>query len=412
MKIYQIIGLIIFMLSVNGYANAQLLQKGAFFTGNYQNIFKELLGKSDAEVKEKINAAFNQLFFGNDSTLRIFYPVGSDMGYMLDVNNNDVRTEGMSYGMMIAVQLDKKELFDRLWNWTKTYMQHKNGERKGYFAWQCTTNGEILSPGSASDGEEWFVTDLFFAAARWGNGEGIYNYKKEAQEILDAMLSKTESSDDRNVVTNLFNKKEKQIVFVPNGEADDFTDPSYHLPHYYELWAKWADKENIFWEEVAAVSREYLKKAVYPITGLAPDYSKFDGTPFNPLGGGNDNFQFDAWRVGMNIAVDYIWFGKDEWAVTQSNRMLNFFYSKGVHTYGNVFSLNGEKSSGDHSLGLVTSNAVAALASTNGNRKDFVQELWDAKTPTGRYRYYDGVLYMLGLLQVSGNFRIYDPILK
>ena len=67
---------------------------------------------------------------------------------------------------------------------------------------------------------------LLFASERWGNGEWIYNYKAEAQKILDAMLSKTESSDSRNVVTNIFNKKEKQVVFVPSGEADDFTDPS------------------------------------------------------------------------------------------------------------------------------------------------------------------------------------------
>ena len=40
----------------------------------------------------------------------------------------------------------------------------------------------------------------------------------------------------------MFNKKNKQVVFVPNGSADDFTDPSYHLPHYYELWGMWADK--------------------------------------------------------------------------------------------------------------------------------------------------------------------------
>jgi len=150
-----------------------------------------------------------------------------------------------------------------------------------------------------------------------------------------------------------------------------------------------------------------LKKAVNPVTGLAPDYSRFDGTPFNRWGG-SDNFQFDAWRVAMNIAVDYLWFAKDDWEVMQSNRMLNFFYSRGIKTYGNVFSLDGKKSSGDHSLGLVTANAVAALASTNENRKEFVRQLWEAKTPTGRYRYYDGILYMLGLLQASGNFRIYD----
>jgi oligosaccharide reducing-end xylanase len=54
-------------------------------------------------------------------------------------------------------------------------------------------------------------------------------------------------------------------------------------------------------------------------------------------------------------------------------------------------------------------NAVACLASTNANRRDFVEELWNAPVPSGPYRYYDGLLHMMALLQVSGNFKIYDP---
>jgi oligosaccharide reducing-end xylanase len=381
--------------------------KGAFHTGVYSNLFVELLGLSAEEVKLKIDSAFNQLFYGDDKNERVYYPVGEDMGYIVDINNNDVRTEGMSYGMMIAVQLNKKEEFDRLWKWAKTFMQHKEGPRKDYFAWHCRTNGEIISQGSASDGEVWFVMALFFASGRWGDGQGIFNYKQEAQNILDAMLSKTEFSDDKDVVTNMFCKKEKQVVFVPDGENDAFTDPSYHVPHYYELWALWADKENNFWREAADTSRSFLKRAVHPKTGLAPDYSNFDGTPIDKWGRGHNNFQYDAWRVAMNVAVDYQWFAKDQWAVEQSNRLLNFFYSQGIKDYGSLFTLDGKELFPDHSEGLVAMNAVAALASNLELRKEFVKELWELKIPTGHYRYYNGLLTMLGLLQVSGNFRIY-----
>jgi len=227
---------IAFTDSLNSVLKSQT--KGSFYTGDYQNLFAELLGKSDSEIKAKIDSSFDQLFYGEDDTERIYYPVEPDLAYVEDINNADVRTEGMSYGMMIAVQLNKKEEFDRLWKWAKTFMQHKDGPAEYYFAWHCKPNGEILSQGSASDGEEWFVMSLLFASARWGDGDGIFNYKTEAQNILDAMLNKTESSDDRDIVTNMFNKKEKKVVFVPSGDADDFTDPSYHLPHYYELWAR------------------------------------------------------------------------------------------------------------------------------------------------------------------------------
>jgi oligosaccharide reducing-end xylanase len=382
--------------------------KGKNKKPEYKNLFTSLLGKTPEEVTEKINTVFNQLFYGSDSTQRIYYPVNSDMAYIEDVLHKDVRSEGMSYGLMITVQLDKKKEFDCLWKWAKTYMQHKKGQREGYLAWQLKTNGEVIDSNSASDGEEWFVTALFMASARWGNGDGIFNYKAEAQKILDAMLGKKDSSASTNVVTNMFNKKVRQVVFVPIGNADDFTDPSYHLPHFYELWAKWADKNNKFWKEAAKTSRLFFRKACNPKTGLTSDYANFDGTPNNFFNGGTNNFQYDAWRVAANVAVDYTWFAKDKWAVKQSNRLLNFFYSQGIGKYGNLYTLEGKGLGNNHSAGLVAMNASAALAATIDNRKAFVEELCNTPTPSGLYRYYDSVLYMLGMLQVSGNFRIYE----
>ena len=41
--------------------------------------------------------------------------------------------------------------------------------------------------------------------------------------------------------------------------------------------------------------------------------------------------------------------------------------------------------------------AVLALAADPESGKPFVQGLWDASTPTGTYRYYDGLLYMIAL---------------
>ncbi len=382
---------------------------GAYFTGVYPDLFSELLGLSESTVKVKIDSAFEQLFYGEPNNQRVYYLVDPDMAYIKDILNNDIRTEGMSYGMMIAVQLNKKSEFDRLWKWSKTYMQHQAGARKGYFAWHCKIDGSQLNPNSAADGEEWFVMALLFASARWGDGKGIFNYHQEGQAILDAMLHKSESASGKNIATNMFNKEEKLVVFVPTKNVDSFTDPSYHVPHFYEIWARWADQDNQFWCEAAAASRNFLKRAAHPLTGLLPDYANFDGTALDsPWGGGHSNFQYDAWRVAMNIALDYSWFAEDEWAVLQSNRLLDFFYSQGIGSYGDRYTLDGKKLSNNHSTGLVAMNAVAALAATHTQRKEFIAELWNMSVPEGDGRYYDGLLYLLALLQVSGNFRIYD----
>ena len=92
-------------------------------------------------------------------------------------------------------------------------------------------------------------------------------------------------------------------------------------------------------------------------------------------------------------------------------RAHDFFYSKGVKEYYSNYTLEGNTESGnsDHSAGLVACNAVAALASNDIKAWDFVDDLWDTPIPSGRYRYYDGMLYFLGFLHASGNFRIYKP---
>lgn len=376
----------------------------SFESGKYRNLFKEYLGKSDAEIQDKLNAAWEQLFYGDDSSQRVYYPTGDDMAYIEDIGNGDVRSEGMSYGMMTAVQLDKQEEFDRLWKWTKTYMYQVEGPYKGYFAWHCTTDGKKLASNPASDGEEWFATALFFASARWGNGEGIFNYQAQAQEILDTMLHKDE--EDNGIATNMFDPDTKQVVFVPSGHNATFTDPSYHLPSYYELWARWAERDNEFWVDATQVSRDFFHLAANPQTGLMPDYAYFDGKPHSD--NFHKDFRFDAWRTLSNVAVDYAWFAADPWQVEQSNRVLDFLASQGMSSYPNQYSLDGEALSADHSTGLVSMAAVAALAASPEKGEPFVLALWDTDIPSGKWRYYDGMLYILGLLHVSGNFRIYN----
>ena len=233
--------------------------------------FQLLLGVSEAEVATKTNEAWQHFFEGDSQTERLFYEVEAEMAYIADIGNQDVRSEGMSYGMMIAVMLDRKPAFDKLWKWAKTYMYHSSGGREGYFAWHCDFDGNQLSDASASDGEEWFAMALYFAAGRWGNGEGIFNYQKQADQLLHDMLHK-EGAD--GYLKSIFHKKELQPVFVPHGIYAEFTDPSYHLPAFYTLWEKWAAEDNEIWAKCAEISRNFFPRAAHtanwPDAGLRP----------------------------------------------------------------------------------------------------------------------------------------------
>ena len=392
-----------------------------------RNLFAELLGQSEAATSAKVDAAFAQLFHGDPQNESVYFPVGADMAYIGDIGNGDVRSEGMSYGMMIAVQLDHRAEFDRLWKWAKTHMYHATGPRRGYFAWQCAFDGRQLDPGSASDGEEWFATALLFAAHRWGGndvGRGLptpppsparaapatsapntFDYAAEAQALLHAMLHHPREDD----ITPIFDRTHRQVVFAPTGDGSRFTDPSYHLPAFYELWARWADApaDRAFWAAAAHESRAFFRRAANPHTGLMPEYAHFDGTPVDR--GGRGDFRFDAWRTPANLALDHAWWSADPWQVAECNRLLRFIASQGP-AVANQFTLDGRPLSTDTSSGMLAMAAVAGLAADPNLARPFVQRLWEMPIPSGHWRYYDGLLYQLALLECSGRFRIYGPL--
>ena len=94
-----------------------LPSQGAYYTNTYRNLFVEA-GYSETKVNERLNGMWNQLFYGTDGReegQRVYYEVGTDEAYILDVNNDDVRSEGQSYGMMICVQMNKQTEFNKLW---------------------------------------------------------------------------------------------------------------------------------------------------------------------------------------------------------------------------------------------------------------------------------------------------------
>jgi oligosaccharide reducing-end xylanase len=377
--------------------------------GRYRDLFQELLGKNDAEVDAKIAAAWAQFFHGNGDSQRLFYPVDGGMAYVPDVANHDVRTEGMSYGMMICVQLNHQDEFNQIWKWAKIHLYQRDGPMKGYFAWHADFDGKQLDPGPACDGEEWFVTSLFFAAHRWGSGDGIFDYGKEAQGILRTMLHKREEPS-HEAYTDMFDPEAREVVFVPHGDGARFSDPSYHLPAFYELWGLWAEApaDRAFMAAVAATSRALFRKAAEPATGLMPDYCEFDGRPHARRG--HEDFRYDAWRTLSNPALDYSWFARDPFEVEQSNRVLRFLSVEGRLNH-DLFKLDGTPVGNDpDSPGLVAMAATAGLAADGDVSRPFVEKLWKLQVPAGQFRYYNGLLYMLSLLETGGRFKIYPPM--
>ena len=99
----------------------------------------------------------------------------------------------------------------------------------------------------------------------------------------------------------------------------------------------------------------------------------------------------DAKRCVMNIVMDTNFFAVDPWQ---------------TDTYAPAFSA-WMKSHSDGSAAQFSCNALLGFGVPAATGKPFVDKLWSAAIPTGTYRYYDGTLYMLGLLHVSGTFHLW-----
>ena len=295
----------------------------------------------------------------------------------------------------------------------------------------------------------------------WGNGKGIYDYQEEADKVLRGMrhhpvltgtgpfrihpddpplfsrITRGRASEYRRMeaeakakgapwppayfrfmrggpqqesIGPMVDEDHNMIKFVPNW-PDGNTDASYHLPAFYELWARWGPVEDrTFWATAADVSRDFFNRVTGPETGLTPDRSNFDGTPVTGRDGTPVPFMADSWRSVSNWSVDYSWWKKDARETVLSDRIQKFFYGQGIDKIVDRYTLDGKPLSSNSLAGtMLATAAVGSLAATDGpTAKAFVDALWNAPVPSGEFRYYDGLLYLMSMMHCSGEFRIIE----
>ncbi|HEY3497001.1 MAG TPA: glycosyl hydrolase family 8, partial [Polyangiaceae bacterium] len=286
----------------------------------YRNLFSEVLGRSPADVQAKMTGIVQQLFHGTGAEQRIYYELSSDssQAFIEDIASNDIRSEGQSYGMFVAVHMNMQAEFDKLWRYAKSCMQQPNGT----FAWQMTVDScSPISTGQAPDGDEYFAEALRLAHLRWGAG-GAFDYRAEALKIMAA------------VAAHDFNRNPAIVKFSANS---NFSDPSYVLPLFYSEWACFDTANAALWQSATTYARTFFPRVINANTGLAPYQSNFDGSQYGP----GHTFNADAWRVPMNIMSDFAVNGAGTWQTDYAATHAAFWVSEGLETYGGSYTLDG-----------------------------------------------------------------------
>ena len=352
------------------------------------------LGVPQTEIDARVDDLFRIIF--TDEQERFYFPAGADAGYLMDTGNLDARTEGMSYGMMMAVQMNRKELFDRLWRFSRRHMWNAAGPYAGYFAWSVQPDGVRNSDGPAPDGEEYYAMALFFASARWGDGKPPLDYAAQARDILRHAVHQQELVEGGQP---MWDPETSLIRFVPELP---FSDPSYHLPHFYDRFAELADEaDRPFWRRAAEASRAYWIRACNPQTGMAPEYAHYDGLPETAHGHGD--FFSDAYRVAMNIGLDCGWNGPQPALQVIVDHLQAFLWNREPFQ---TYTVQGQAKEPPalHPTALVATTAAASLATDTALSREWVMRFWQTPARRGERRYYDNCLYFFCLLMLAGRY--------
>ncbi len=345
--------------------------------------FADILDKTPEAIDAKVEAAFQQLFYGDPDSEAIYVESGSDGAFILNTYGDDRRSDGLGYGMFITVQLGKREEFDRLWTLGDQDLRYHSGPRRDFLYWNC---GPEACPDP--NGTTYAAAALLMAERRWSEP----SYGEDARALLAAMLHK--EAQNGGVVENVHSMVDAATgLIVRSPLIPEEVTTSFLLPAFYEYFAQRVPADAGAGRRAAAAARQFLLEIAHPETGLVPEHASLDGSPLADL------FATESHRVGLNIALDHAWYGSSV-ALPVLDRSLTFFESQGE--YVAHYTLGGAPQVPYNAAALVASNGAAA-AVASGDHEAFVQAVWDMPIPTGEARSYDGLVYLMTLLYLSGH---------
>jgi len=332
---------------------------------------------------------------------------GSGKSSIVDVLHNDVRSEGLGLAMLITVELNKKQEFDELWLFTK-YAPHKklfvsSGAAAGYFLSNC--GEDAVTRCYDVYGMQLFALSLMLAHARWHSTADM-PYEGDALALLDVLKNKeAENGGVQKGIGSAFSP-EKYLVREDPALADAgfTTRSSLQMPAAYWYWGKATGMP--FWTSVENASRELLRSAADPSTGLWPMRSYFDGTRVS----GSDGFTQQAYRTQLNLGIDALWGTANRDQAELAGRLATFFgssISQG-NAYGGTFDTDGTAIDPNPARALISVNGTLAVSAPSSiSRNALAQAVWDQPIPTGENRYYEGLMYLSSILILSGQMKVY-----
>jgi endo-1,4-beta-D-glucanase Y len=276
-------------------------------------------------------------------------------------NDGITTSEGIAYGMIMAVNCGDKETFDKLWDFAKDHFN-----QNGLMSWQIKQDGRIIDTNSATDADMDMVYALIVADSLWGG------YKDQASDMLGKIMT---------------HDVEKETFVLKPGDSwggSQVTNPSYFSPAYYQLFKQFTGDQR--WDRVAQKSRDILDK-INAKHCLYPDWCTAEG---DPVSGQDYGYFYNAVRVSWRQGMAAEFFG-DLHAQAQLQKINAFFQGKPVPEIVDGYDFQGTVIGKNHNAAFVCAFALASKS------QEAIEELEKLRNEN----YYSDSLRLLTLLLLS-----------
>lgn len=272
----------------------------------------------------------NYIFCGADC--------GDNLGLVFDpLSGYYAVSEGIGYGMLLAVFHDDQETFDIIYDAARRIMRD---DKTGLYHWRVDNQGNIVGFGSATDADFDIAMALIFASnnVEQGNWEDsiLMDYSGSAKELLDDLWTHT-------IVNGQYIKPGDKF----SGGGQEIVNLSYFSPAWFRLYDEFIGRNQ--WKQLIDTGYEMLYATDGSNLGLAPDWSTADGQPAYDYcdrhGQAREicsyEMRYDAIRVLWRIGLDCLWFD-DLRACEWAKRSTTFVSSLGANDFARMYNMQGQ----------------------------------------------------------------------
>jgi endo-1,4-beta-D-glucanase Y len=314
---------------------------------------------------------------------------------------NSTVSEGIAYGMLIAVMLGDQPLFDAFYGYALEF-----ANERGLMAWYVAPDGtRALGTGAASDADEDIAWALVMAHRQWG-GRGALSesYIDHARRQIERIWRHEVDHDSC------------PHLFKPGDEwRPDVFNPSYFSPHQYRLFGA-VTGEQSGWQAVVDRGYEVVQASLNEQSGnrengLVPAWCDTRGVPVEAFPGAETNYQTDSARLPFRLGQDFAYY-EDPRARAYVAKTSAFFAALGADAIGDGYHLDGRPCPDRKTIQPNPGSAVfvggAAVGAMHSPRYQAFLDAAYARLRTGkllaRSRYYNHCWTVLSLLMLTGNF--------